>query len=946
MLGPPVVLRDGVPVTFDTKKAVALLALLALEDHPHSRARLASLFWPESDETRARSTLRRTLSVTAAAVGEALVIDRSAVRLKPDAWTCDAVEFVALAGATDAEGLERAVTLYRDDFLAGFALKGAPDFEDWLAATADGLRQRLATALGRLVAHRTEDGDLDGAIGYGRRWLTLDDLHEPAHQALIRLHAWSGQRSAALQQYRACVRLLDDELGVSPLQETVQLAEAVRADRLGPLELRSGRSAPAARPRSTPSSPVAEMPLIGREDALRRIRACIDGAAEHGRVLAVAGPVGVGKTRLLAELAQDIFASGGHVVSVRCHEREHDLAYGAIVELLRVAAHQRVDLADQLTAHVRAELARLVPELAGSDPVVLGPLDGPGAVARLYSAVGDALVAGCHASSADRQPAVVLIDDVHWADAASADLIAFLIRRIRDLPVIIAMAYSDQFDADSALPSALASAEASGEGDVVVLEPLDRATVAAVLSRIGVAVDPERIDELHRETGGMPFLLMAYADALRASADDRAAADVRPAHVRTAVLARLASVSEATQQVLTAAAVLGGPADLDLLRATSGRSEIETVDAVDEAVRAGLFVELQAPASAPAYDFTYAAMAHLAAERISAARRRLLHGRAADAMARQPRPAAALLAHHLHEAGRDPEAADWHWRAALEARSLFAHTEALHHALQARALGHPAAETHIVAGELLTTLGRYREALASYEAAAAAFEPGETEHAVDAGLATVEHRLADVHHRLGNFAVADGHARAALDLLRVQPVRDRALEARVVADQAVLAYRQGDEQRADTLANQALREAESTADAAATAQALDVLGMLAMRREDLVGAERLLTTSLEHARQGGDLGCTIAALNNLALVFGRRDETERALEVAREALSLGATYGDRHRVAALQANIADLLHASGRTTEALAYLKESAALFADLDDAVDRRPEIWKLVQW
>jgi tetratricopeptide (TPR) repeat protein len=170
--------------------------------------------------------------------------------------------------------------------------------------------------------------------------------------------------------------------------------------------------------------------------------------------------------------------------------------------------------------------------------------------------------------------------------------------------------------------------------------------------------------------------------------------------------------------------------------------------------------------------------------------------------------------------------------------------------------------------------------------------------------------------------------------------------ARVIADQAVLAYRQGDEDRAERLAKEAMREAESASDATATAQALDVLGMLAMRREDLVDAEHLLMTSLEHAREGADLGCTIAALNNLALVFGRQHETDRALEVAREALSLGATYGDRHRVAALHANVADLLHASGRTAEALASLKESAALFADVDDSLDRRPEIWKLVQW
>ena len=86
LLGPPAVLRDGAPVSFDTRKAVALLALLAVEDHEHSRARLAALLWPESEENKARSSLRRTLSVTAAAVGDALVVDRASVHLRVDAY--------------------------------------------------------------------------------------------------------------------------------------------------------------------------------------------------------------------------------------------------------------------------------------------------------------------------------------------------------------------------------------------------------------------------------------------------------------------------------------------------------------------------------------------------------------------------------------------------------------------------------------------------------------------------------------------------------------------------------------------------------------------------------------------------------------------------------------------------------------------------------------------
>jgi DNA-binding SARP family transcriptional activator len=152
LLGPPIVERDGAQVTFDTKKAVALLALLAIDARDQSRDRLAALLWPESDTARARGSLRRTLSVTASAVGEGLAITRTTVALRPERIRVDATDFGALVARPDLGSLERAARLYRDDFLAGFSLRDCPEFEGWQALAADGLRQGLAGALERLVA--------------------------------------------------------------------------------------------------------------------------------------------------------------------------------------------------------------------------------------------------------------------------------------------------------------------------------------------------------------------------------------------------------------------------------------------------------------------------------------------------------------------------------------------------------------------------------------------------------------------------------------------------------------------------------------------------------------------------------------------------------------------------------------------------------------------------
>jgi DNA-binding SARP family transcriptional activator len=154
LLGPPVVLRDGLAVTFDTRKAVALLALLAVTGREHSREQLADLLWPEADSAKGRASLRRTLSVTAAAMGAGLTISRAAVTLELAAVQVDVREFEALIARADAKSLEQAVHLYRDDFLSGFVLRGCPDFEEWQASVSEGLRQALARGLQRLVGAR------------------------------------------------------------------------------------------------------------------------------------------------------------------------------------------------------------------------------------------------------------------------------------------------------------------------------------------------------------------------------------------------------------------------------------------------------------------------------------------------------------------------------------------------------------------------------------------------------------------------------------------------------------------------------------------------------------------------------------------------------------------------------------------------------------------------
>jgi DNA-binding SARP family transcriptional activator len=988
LLGPPVVRRGGAPVTFDTRKATALLALLAVTGREHSRDRLADLLWPEADSAKGRASLRRTLSVTAAVMGDGLVISRAAIALDPALVRVDVREFNALIGRPDAASLERAAALYRDDFLAGFTLRGCAEFEEWQTSVSEELRQALARGLQRLVAACIAQGSLERAAGHARRWLQLDPLHEPAHQAIIRLHGWAGQRSAAMRQYRSLVRVLDRDLAVRPLPETTRLYDDVRAGRLGPppvpvavpavdeeaaglgeapaapAEAVSAEAVPAsAAPAEVATAGTPTWPLVGRTAELASLRAAWqaagggghDGAGHSGRVVAIAGQAGSGKTRLIAELRAEAAGTGAVVLAARSHDGETGLPFVLAADLLRTALAIRPDLPGTLPAQTAAMAGRLVPALAASYPdAAAPPLDSPVAVTRLYAAIADTLQAATGIGDKAGEAGVwgvagiVVAEDVHWADSSSLGLLAYLVRRLSDWPLLLVLSWQpEQAGRLRVLRTALGEAESQSMGQIVEPGLLGPDAIGTLLGLDGMPkIDVSR---LLAETRGLPMLVREYVEALRAAEAPEADASEPgpwwpPASVRDLLRTRLQAVSEAARQMLTAAAVLGSDNDADLLRAVSGRGEDEIVEAIDEALVRSLLTEIPPPSpqQAPSYGFPYEALRRTVYESATLARRRLLHGRAADVLVRRHErdPAttrAAAVAGHLQLAGRDEEAAQWWWRAAEVARELYAHAEAHAHLTKALALGYPQLPGRMALGEVLVALGRYREALAEFESAAALAAEGDR-----AVQAAIEHKLADVHHRLGDWDLAEAHLAVVTELVEgTEPGR----LARAQADRAVVAYRRGATSQAADLGRAALASARAAADPGATAQALNVLGMLAARSGDAGAAESYLRDSLAEARPL-EPGAAVAALNNLARLLAETGRGREALTAAAEALELGRELGDQHRVAALHTNLADLLHADGQGDAAMTHLKEAARRFASVDVGDAPRPEIWTLVEW
>lgn len=241
LLGAPSIQAGRTRIATDTRKATALLAYLALTSGPQHRAHLAALLWPEAGEERARGALRRTLSVLRSALGDRwIVADGETIRLDRTDLRVDVEEVRA---ALAAGRRDEAVALYRGDFLAGFSLRDSPAFDEWQRAQSEALRADLAGALSRLVADATARGDDDAAIAHARRRVDLDPLDESARVDLMRLHARGGDRSAALREYRELARILDRELGVTPLPETRALRDAIAAGLLVPAPRDAGAAA-------------------------------------------------------------------------------------------------------------------------------------------------------------------------------------------------------------------------------------------------------------------------------------------------------------------------------------------------------------------------------------------------------------------------------------------------------------------------------------------------------------------------------------------------------------------------------------------------------------------------------------------------------------------------------------------------------------------------------
>jgi len=923
LLGPPEILVDGRPLAVDTRKAVAILALLAADARPFARDEIAAMLWPDSDDGAARGALRRTLSTMRAAIGDGpLLIDRSRVDLDRRLVRVDLDAVDQAARSDDRRVLAEAVALARGTFLAGFSLRDSPDFDDWRATRAVALERSVLAVMDRLSAAAEADGDLPTAIDAAARRVDLDPLDETAHARLMDLLAARGDRSAALRQYRTCVAILDRELGVPPLGTTTARYEAIRDGTDRPVRPVDDRPAGIVSPRRT-------LPLVGRAGSLAAMVRSYEAVAADGvgRSIVLVGEAGIGKTRLAEAFLASVRARGGAVLAATSYPTEQGIAYGPIVDLLRsaLAAPDEPQRLSRLDPSIRSDLARLVPALdPGGNPAP--PSSALGAHARMLGAIADGLT---HVVSGPA-PGVLWIDDAQWLDASTKEALGFLVRRLAGRRLVLLLAWrSEDLDPEG---QAFATRLTAAAGTAVVrLARLDGDDVAALVAAAGpdAPVDSERLGRLVAASEGLPLYVV---EAL--AAGDGVPPETLPTGVGSVLRERLGRIGETAAQVLAAASVIGRTFDLGTVRYASGRTEEETVDAVEEALGRGLIREV-----GNGLDFAHGALRDLSFQGISLTRRRLLHRRVAEALrrdigrvGRDDLARIASIAFHERAAGRDAEAATAYHEAGGRAAEIHANREAIEHDEAALALGHPdVVGLYAAIGSLRTRLGDYGGAVAALESAAAVATPEE--------LTEVEWALGRAHLRRGDLAAADHHLAAA-----IASSTDDRLVGQALVDRSVGRRRAGDRVAAADAAREALGTTTRSGDAAGGGAAHRMLGLLALDAGDAELAVQELTLADAAAIKDPDPTARIAALACLALAEAATGEVDRAVGHGEAAAEACRAIGDRHLEAAVENHLADLLHAAGRDEESMIHLRRAVEAFAEVGgDTADPDPGIWML---
>lgn len=842
--------------TYLERKPAAILAYLALEGRT-PRAHLAGLLWPEVSSSTARGNLRKLLSrLRGFAGGELVLTDAGENARLREGVAVDALRLQRLAFDGDnisAARLEGAL-------LEGLVFDDAPDFDEWLVAARERLSVVWAGAVAAVAEQLEAEGHYPGALELARKLTTHDPLSEEAHRRVMRLHYRLGDRGAALSVYKRLRQTLRLELGVEPLPQTAELAA-----RIGQGGLPDDQPAPRAAPAPIPASALHPR-LVGR----RREWALMEEAWWRGQSIFLAGEPGVGKSRLAWEFA----ASKGEILLLEGRPGDRDVPYATLVRLQRRAL-AKLGVAS-LPGWVRAELARLLPELRGD--TIPRPLTDEADKLRFYEACAE-VVRRTH-----RPGLVHLVDDLQFYDAATAEFGAYLHTKAEAgemggaLRYIYAYRKGELSGRDEVV---LRQLEGRGLAALIEVEPLSGRMVGELLESLGVPGLAPLIADVARFSGGNPLYALEATKYLVESGLAQGGQNLQAlSSLRPMIRRRLQRLSPGALKLAQVAAVAGEDFSLELAAA---------VLLQDPLGLAGAWAELEGAHILAEGRFSHDLIRETQLAELPQAIRELLYRRVADFLRARPAGVERAAAYYLRsEASGEAAPLLLEAAKAAEEKLQFRH----------------AAELYGRATELLEAAGKLGEA---FEALYAQAEVLSSSLWVAAEAAALTDRL---------YTLAQ---------MPLQRARAWYVKARIE-----IALGQGGE--AEQASRRGLEFLVQASDVTLEGNLLSTLSE-GLRLQNRLG-EAFAALERAHQfrlRQGDELAVAVGR-SNIALGHAWLGRHQEALDGYQEAVEVFRRRGDPRRLAHALNNAAVSAEALGDLERALAMQKEGLTALGELPD--------------
>lgn len=507
VLGPFEVERDGKSLhagQWQRRVQTLFKLLVTVPGRQRRRDDLIELLWPESDPDTSAGNLRllvHRLRLTLGGDPSSVLSHNNWVALNPAyEWTLDLEEIEAIAGDAhgDIDRLEAAVAMVRGEPFAD------DRYDDWaVPLTARALRVWRDACLQLGAIYRAR-GHNDEAARWYERVLETDPLDEEAVRGVLAVTARAGRVDAALRRYESFRAKLADELDARPTTETETLVEQIhaRAETDGDEEAIPSGGFLGAEP---------EGPLIGRADELESVLLLADAAESGGgRLVMISGEVGIGKTRLAQEVMMRLRDRGFLIATTRCYSPDRAVPFAPFLDLLsRIHAAVSPSVAEEATQRW-PHLALLLPH-GDTFPSHLIP-ESPNDRHTLFRACAAFL-----GRLAQRRPLALLVDDLHGADDASLDLLAYLARQTRGHRIFLLATYRDgDISRDHPLSRVMRDMVREGVVDRLTLGRLDRnETAALVTGHMHAGETPTDFSEfVWRRTRGNPLYVNKMIHAL------------------------------------------------------------------------------------------------------------------------------------------------------------------------------------------------------------------------------------------------------------------------------------------------------------------------------------------------------------------------------------------------------------------------------------------------